>query len=223
MPQPFLITIRCGFIAELAGMLSACASAPDGASEALARASRTMGAVKTLRYVGEGTGYTFGQAFRPDSAWPRITLHSVTRTLDYDSASMRDEVVLSRAEPRGGGGYPISGQQRNDQFVSGEWAWNVTGAAVAPGPRFVNDRVHQLWITPHGVLQAAARNGATSKRNADGSFTLAFTQPGRFAATVQISSEGLVTQVDSTFPDAVLGDTRALTDYADYRDAGGIY
>lgn len=89
-------------------MLGACASAPAGASEALALASPTMGAVKTLRHVGEDTGYAFGQAFRPDSAWPRITPHSVTRTLHYDSPSMRDEVVLSRAEPRGGG-YPISG------------------------------------------------------------------------------------------------------------------
>jgi hypothetical protein len=103
MPQPFLITIRCGLLAALAGMLGACASAPDGAGEALARASQAMGSVKTLRYVGERTGYTLGQAFRPDSAWPGITLHSVTRTLDYDGASMRDEVVLSRAEPRGGG------------------------------------------------------------------------------------------------------------------------
>jgi hypothetical protein len=39
---------------------------------------------------------------------------------------------------------------------------------------------------------------------------------------VLISSEGLVTRVDSTFPDAVLGDTRTLTDCAAYHDAGGI-
>jgi hypothetical protein len=35
---------------------------------------------------------------------------------------MREEITLSRAEPKGGGGYPLSGQQRNDQFVSGAYA-----------------------------------------------------------------------------------------------------
>ena len=138
-------TLRWSVIVALAGWLAACASTPDNAGEVLARASKAMGAaqLKTLRYVGEGTGHTFGQAYQPGSAWPRITLHSVTRTIDSDDGAMRDEIVLSRAEPQGGGGYPLSGQQRNDQFISGELAWNQTGTTVAPGPRFVADRLHQ--------------------------------------------------------------------------------
>lgn len=204
-------------------LLAACASGQRDAGPLLAQASASMGApqVKSLRYVASGTGYTFGQAFKPGSAWPRVTLHSVTRTIDYEAGAMRDEVVLSRAEPQGGGGYPLSGQQRNDQFVSGELAWNQTPAGAAPGPRFVADRLHQLWITPHGVLKAAARNQAEPSRQADGSAALAFTEPGRFSATVKIGADGLVTQVDSVFPDPVLGDTRTVTEYADYRDAGG--
>ena len=74
---------------------------------------------------------------------------------------MRDEIVLSRAEPRGGGGYPLSGRQSNDQYVSGDFAWNQTAAGSAAGPRFVPDRVHQLWITPHGVIKAAMKRNAT--------------------------------------------------------------
>ena len=217
-------TLRWSVIVALAGWLAACASTPDNAGEVLARASKAMGAaqLKTLRYVGEGTGHTFGQAYQPGSAWPRITLHSVTRTIDYDGGAMRDEIVLSRAEPQGGGGYPLSGQQRNDQFISGELAWNQTGTTVAPGPRFVADRLHQLWITPHGVLKAAMRNNASARRGADGGSVLSFTQPGRFSATALVSADGLVTQVESIFPDPVLGDTRALTVYSDYRDTGGI-
>ena len=217
-------TLRWSAIVALVCWLAACASTQDNAGEVLARASKAMGAaqLKTLRYVGEGTGHTFGQAYQPGGAWPRITLHSVTRTIDYDSGAMRDEIVLSRAEPQGGGGYPLSGQQRNDQFISGELAWNQTGTTVAPGPRFVADRLHQLWITPHGVLKAAMRNNASARRGADGGSVLSFTQPGRFSATALVGADGLVTQVDSTFPDPVLGDTRALTVYSDYRDAGGI-
>ena len=213
-PAPALVLIL---------LLTACAGTPESANEVLARASLAMGtaAVKTVRYSGEGTGHTFGQAYRPDGAWPAIVLHSVTRTIDYESAAMRDEVVLSRAEPLGGGGYPISGQQRNDQFIRGEAAWNQAGTTATPGPRFVTDRMHQLWITPHGALKAAQRNGATVRRLADGSAALTFAEAGRFGATVLVGSDGLVTHVESTFPDPVLGDTRAVTAYSDYRDVGG--
>jgi glyoxylase-like metal-dependent hydrolase (beta-lactamase superfamily II) len=39
---------------------------------------------------------------------------------------------------------------------------------------------------------------------------------------VTIGADGLVNQVESTYPDAVLGDTQAVTSYANYRDVGGI-
>ena len=165
-----------------AGLLGACATAPESASSVLARASQAMGAatLKSLRYSGEGEGYTFGQAYQPGGAWPKVLYPSITRTIDFDNAAMRDEVVLSRAEPRGGGGYPLQGQQRNDQYLHGDFAWNVVGGNVAAGPRFVADRIHQLGITPHGVLKAAARNNAVAQRNADGVHALSFTEPGRY-------------------------------------------
>ncbi|RZL87019.1 MAG: MBL fold metallo-hydrolase [Variovorax sp.] len=217
-------TFRSILLVALISSLAACASKQDNPGESLARASTAMGAAQTksLRYVAEGTGYTFGQAYKPGGAWPRVTLHSVTRTIDYDSGAMRDEIVLSRSEPQGGGGYPLSGQQRNDQFVSGELAWNQAGTGIAPASRLVTDRIHQLWITPHGVLKAAARNKAGVRSGADGGSTLAFTEPGRFSATVQVSGDGLVTQVESIVPDPVLGDTRTVTEYSGYRDVGGI-
>jgi len=98
----------------------------------------------------------------------------------------------------------------------------VVGGNVAPGPRFTADRIHQLWITPHGVLKAAQRNNASASRGGNGADVLTFTQPGRFKAALTLSAEGLVTQVESTFPDPVLGDTAAVTTYSDYRDFGGV-
>jgi glyoxylase-like metal-dependent hydrolase (beta-lactamase superfamily II) len=207
----------------VAALAAACASAPPSAADVVARASSAMGAaqVKSIRYSGEGEGFTFGQAYLPNGPWPKVTYHAVTRTVDYEAGAMRDEITLSRAEPRGGGGYPLAGQQRNDQFVSGELAWNVVGGNVAPGPRFVADRVHQLWITPHGALKAAQRHGASVRTGEGGAQVLSFTQPGRYRAEVTVDPQGLVTQVDSTFPDPVLGDTRSLTTYSDYREVGG--
>jgi glyoxylase-like metal-dependent hydrolase (beta-lactamase superfamily II) len=213
---------RLLLIAATAALLASCASPGGGnAADVLARAAQAMGAdrLDTLRYTAEGTGWTFGQAYQPGTAWPKITIHSLTRTIDYRAGAMRDEIVLSRAEPRGGGGYPLQGQQRNDQYIAGDIAWNVAGTNVTAGPRFVNDRTHQLWITPHGVLKAAQRHNATPARTEGGS-ALAFVQPGRYAATVHLGADHLVTRVESTAPDPVMGDTRTVTTYSDYRDVG---
>jgi len=215
---------RSLFLAGVAAVLAACASTGEDATPTLSRSAQAMGSsgLKTLRYAGNGTGFTFGQAYTPGGAWPKITVHSMTRAIDYDSGAMRDEIVLSRAEPLGGGGYPISGEQRNDQFINGEIAWNQTGTTAVPGPRFVTERTHQLWITPHGALKAAQRNRATSRRASDGSTAVSFSQPGRFSATVLVGADGLVTQVDSVVADPVLGDTKAVTTYSEYRDFGGV-
>ncbi|MBC7780193.1 MAG: MBL fold metallo-hydrolase [Proteobacteria bacterium] len=220
----FRVSFRASVFAAFVGLLAACASTPENASDVLARASQAMGAsqLKTLRYVAEGSGHTFGQAYKPGEAWPRITLHSVTRSVDYQVAAMRDEIVLSRAEPLGGGGYPLSGQQRNEVFVNGDVAWTQAGTNVTPGPRFVADRIHQLWITPHGALKAAMRNNAVVRGETDGGSAVSFTEPGRFAAIVSIGANGLVTQVASTVPDPVLGDTPTVTTYSDYLDHGGV-
>ena len=218
-------SLRCSLLAGSALALAACAVPPSTSADgALGRAAQAMGSdrLTTLRYSAEGTGNTFGQAFKAGGAWPRITLHSINRSIDYPSGSMRDEVVLSRAEPLGGGGYPLAGQQRTDQYLSGELAWNQAGTAATPGPRYVAERIHQLWITPHGVLKAAQRHGARAQAGATGSTTIAFAEPGRYSATATIGADGLVSRVESTYPDPVMGDTTAVTTYDDYRETGGI-
>ena len=215
----------------VAAALLAVASAPALAQEAealLKRAAHAMGGadLKSLKYSTEGTGYTFGQAFVPGMAWPKITVHSQVRTINYDSGSMREEFTLSRAEPRGGGGYPLSGQQKNDQFLSGDFAWNVGPAGnIIPGPRFVADRTHQLWITPHGLVKAALKNGGTVAfvdRDGKSYAAVSFTSPGRFAATAYVNGDYLVERVESRGPDAVLGEVPIVTTYSDYRDFGGV-
>jgi hypothetical protein len=133
------------------------------ASSVLKRASSTMGGaeLKSIAYTADGWGYTFGQAYVPTAPWPKIQIHSLARSINYDTASMRDLITYSRAEPRGGGGYPLTGQVTNDRFVSGGFAWNVAGGNPASSPRDVSDRIHDLWVSPHGVLKAAIRNNAT--------------------------------------------------------------
>ncbi len=214
-------------LAVLAVAITLPSTTASAQGSALERAARTMGAaeLKSLRYTADGTGWTFGQAYQPFMPWPRIKLHSVVRTINYETGSMREEVVLSRNEALGGGGYPHVAQQRNDQYLSGSHAWNQLATASLPGPRFVADRTHQLWVTPHGVIKAALKNKASVRPAKAGDATLAtasFTEPGRFRATAYIDANGLVERVESRLTDPVLGETDAVTRYSDYRDFGGV-
>jgi glyoxylase-like metal-dependent hydrolase (beta-lactamase superfamily II) len=224
MSRSTLVTRLALTIGALA-LLPQAGLAQDSAAAVLKRASAAMGDPKTIRYAGDGTGYSFGQAYRPGGPWPKITVHNQTRTINYTTGSMRDEITLSRAEPQGGGGYPLSGQQRNDQYLSGSFAWNQVAAGPVSGPRFVADRTHQLWTTPHGVIDAAIRNNATVRwptKDGKSSAAVSFTAPGRFTATAFLDDQYLVERVESRLPDAVLGEVSAVTVYSDYRDFGGV-
>jgi glyoxylase-like metal-dependent hydrolase (beta-lactamase superfamily II) len=218
----FRFTLACAAIIA--------ASTTAGAQQAdalLKRVSQAMGAepVQSLKYTAEGTGYAFGQAYVPDMPWPIFTVHSQVRTINYETGSMREEITISRAEPKGGGGYPQSGQQKNEQYVSGVTAWNIAGGNPVAGPRFVVDRTHQLWITPHGVVRAALKNGAkVAFVNRDGKplAAVSFTQPGAFSAVAYVNADNLIERVESRVPEAVLGEITVVTSYSDYRDFGGL-
>jgi glyoxylase-like metal-dependent hydrolase (beta-lactamase superfamily II) len=208
-----------------AALVPLAALAQDSAAAVLKRSSAAMGSPNTIRYAGEGTGWTFGQAYKPTMAWPKIDIQSQARTINYATGSMREEMAFNRGEPRGGGGYPLSGQARNDFYVSGNLAWNVTPAGAVPGPRFVTDRTHQLWITPHGVVNAALRNNATVQwvtKDGKPLAAVSFTEPGKFAATAFINDDYLVERVESRLPDPVLGEVSAVAVYSNYRDYGGV-
>jgi len=216
-----------GLILSFATFLAAASVSVRAADPMLERAAMAMGAtgLKSIRYSGDGVGYTFGQAYKPGLPWPKITVRSFVRAVNYETGSMRDDILFARGEALGGGGYPHVAAQRNEQYVSGDFAWNQVANAPAPGPRFVADRVHQLWITPQGVLKAAIKNNATIRQEArDGKAYAAasFTEPGRFTAVAFIGANGLVDRVESRFPDPVLGDTVVVTIYSDYRDYGGV-
>lgn len=206
-------------------LLASCATPPPDARPVLLRAEQAMGGaqLRTLRYAGSGTGASFGQAYHPGGAWPRLNYPSYAREIDYDSGAMREEFARNRAEPAGGGAVPPMGMgdQRSVGLVRGEFAWNLAGTAATAAPAAVTDRMHDLWITPHGVLKAALRNRATVRSEGPMS-VVSFTERHRFRATAWINAAGLVARVESMLPNAVLGDTPVVTRYLAYRDFGGV-
>jgi glyoxylase-like metal-dependent hydrolase (beta-lactamase superfamily II) len=213
--------------ALLVAFLVPCTAAAQDASALLKRASAAIGAddVKTLRYSGTGMAGQFGQAYEAGKAWPRLTLLSYARTVDYANGAFREDIVRTRAEPTGGGAVPLTGEQKLSQFVSGSHAWNVVGPAPAPAVIALAPRIHDLWTTPHGVIKAAQKNNATVEWRTVGGKELAavsFTEPGRFTATAYLNNEYLVERIESRFPSPVLGDTASVTVFEGWRQFGSL-
>jgi glyoxylase-like metal-dependent hydrolase (beta-lactamase superfamily II) len=205
-------------------VLAGCATRDDARAVLLQADQATGGSqLRTLRYAGNGTGATFGQAYQADAAWPRINIPNYTRWVDYENGALREDSVRTRAEVNGGGALPLmgTGEQRVSAWVRGDQAWNVTGTAAAAAPVALEGRIHDVWTTPHGVIRAALRNNA-SVRNDGGSSVVTFAEPGRYRATAWIGGDGLVQRVDSVMPHPVTGDTVVSTVYSGWRDWGGV-
>ena len=188
--------------------------------------TKTMGDVKSLQYTGSGTNFSVGQNPTPGTPWPRFNVKSYTRMVNYDTASMRDEIVRTQAEPGArGGGFPLVGEQRQILMVSGTHAWGQVGENINPALAAVADRQHQLWITPHGVIKAAMKHNATVQAQTEGGkklTTISFTVPGQLKVKALVNDKDLVEKVDSWNTNPVLGDMLTETTYADYKDFGGV-
>jgi glyoxylase-like metal-dependent hydrolase (beta-lactamase superfamily II) len=53
-------------------------------------------------------------------------------------------------------------------------------------------------------------------------YTLSYTAPGQYAATLLLDAAGLVTRIESTAPNPVRGDTPLVTEFSNYSDTAGL-
>src|SRR5204862_889084 len=147
-------------------LLALAAGAPSAQqADALKAAGGTLGVatIKTLEFTGSGANFSVGQNFSPSEPWPRVTVKSYTASINFDTGSMRQELVreMGTTMPRGGGA-PFTGEQRQVQVVSGNYAWNVGAPAqpATPAPGNAAERMLMLWATPQGFVKAAMANHA---------------------------------------------------------------
>ena len=197
------------------------------AAGVLRQASHAMGAtdLHSLRYVGSGTAAVSGQTTNPGSPRPMRKLSRYVRSINYETASLSEEAT---EQPAGGGAPPPDGAQAErpgSTFVSGPYAWNMAGAAAIPAAPAASERVHDLWITPQGVIKAAIRNHATLEWKMQGGRSLAavsFAEPGRFKAIAYINEKFLVEKVESRLPAQGKGETTVVTSYSQYQSFGPI-
>jgi len=228
--------------------LAALAVVPSAQqSDALKAAATALGAanIKTLQFTGSGANFSVGQNFTPNDPWPRVTVKNYTASINYDTGSMRQELLreMGAAMPRGGGA-PFTGEQRQNQVVSGTYAWNVpvpppapaggvpaAGGGggrgpggpppAAPAPGAAVERMLALWATPQGFVKAAMTNNAT-ERKAGGGTEVSFTVGGKYKMTGIINAQNQVERVKTWMDQSIVGDMLVETVYSGYKDFGGV-
>ena len=108
------------------------------AATSLEKVATAIGAsgVRSIEIAGSGTIFAIGQNATPTTPWPRFNLKSFTRSVNYETASLRDDLVRTQAldPPRGGSQQPLRSEQRQVFAVSGDYAWNVVGDVNNPAP-----------------------------------------------------------------------------------------
>ena len=211
--------IPLALLATLLPLVPVVVHAQDGRAgvEAVATALGASG-VRSLEYTATGVNFAVGQSAAPGQPWPRFTVKSLTRRVNYETASAREDWLRVRAEePPRGGGLPVVGELKQVFMVSGDHAWNVAENAAIPAPITLAERQLQLWATPHGVVKAALASNATRQGR-----VIAFTLPNRIPVKAIIDAQNLVERVEATLPSPVLGDLPIEISYADYKDHGGV-
>ncbi len=188
--------------------------------------------IKTLQFTGSGANFSVGQNYLPNEPWPKVDVKNYTASINYDTGSMRAELLrqMGAVMPRGGGA-PFFGEQRQIQVVSGNYAWNVpvppanapAGAAPppAPAPDTQVERMLAVWSTPQGFVKAAMANNA-STRNAKGGTEVSFTVGGKYKMTGIINPQGQVEKVQTWIDHPIVGDMLVETTYSGYKDFGGV-
>jgi glyoxylase-like metal-dependent hydrolase (beta-lactamase superfamily II) len=220
------ITLSIAWTLTFAALPSAQQGGLKAAADALGVAN-----IKTLQFTGSGTNFSVGQNFTPKEPWPPVTVKSYTAVINYDTASMRQELVRSMGTvmPRGGGA-PFTGEQRQVLLVSGNYAWNVlppaAGAAgggpqAAPAPGNQVDRMLFVRSTPQGFVKAAMANNATTTK-AKGGTEVSFMIGGKYKMTGIINAQNQVERVKTWIDQPIVGDMLVETVYSGYKDFGGV-
>ena len=201
--------------------LCAGAASGQGAKTVLQAAQKAMGDVTSIQYSGTGHIYSFGQAWTPNAAWPSTNLTSYTKTIDYSSKSAKEDLIHSEPNPMvKGGGRPFAGDDKQENLVSGQYAWDMPGKTPVPQGGAAAERQLQIWLTPHGFLKAAMENNATAKKAAMGT-EISF-QSGKFTVTGTINAQNMVTKTETWLPNPVLGDMAVETAFSGYKDFNGV-
>ena len=166
MKRSLLVTIAVA-------MLWPMPARAQNAKAALDAAARALGAtnLRSIEFSGRGFDFMFGQAYDPNSSWPRFAVPRYTVSIDYATPAIRDDRTRTQIQnpPLGGGFQPIPGELRQIWVLSGTRAWNIAGQNAVPAEderdmrTAVEGRLGQIWLTPQGFIKAAMAGNAAAR------------------------------------------------------------
>ncbi|MCB5188154.1 MBL fold metallo-hydrolase [Methylobacillus caricis] len=197
------------------------------AAGTLQDASEALGVAKiqSIAFTGTGRWYQFGQAPNTKSPWPPFDVSSYDATINYGQPAARVQITRKQVV-EAGRVRPAPVEQKPDQYVSGNAAWNLAAApgaatpTVQPQPAQLEERITEIWTTPQGFLKAAAANNATSQAH-NGGTKLTFTAgKNRYVGIINVKNQ--VERVQTWIDNPVLGDTEIDYTYSNYKDFNGV-
>lgn len=221
------------FLSLLALSVVSCATITgcSRSGDALQESVKALGATElnSIEFSGSGRWYQFGQAPNTTSAWPQFDVSNYKATINYATPAARIQIArLQTIEP--GRVRPTPVEQKPDQYVSGELAWNlavpqgaIAGTAATPQlqPAALEERTTEIWTTPQGFLKAALVHKAAQKKLEGGATQIEFNVgKNRYEGT--LNAQHQVGQVKTWIDNPVLGDTLIEYTYSDYKDFGGV-
>ncbi len=231
------VIISCVLTACLLPAEDAKPAAKSDAKSVIAAVEKAMGGadLKSIQYTGVGSNANLGQGVNPTAPWPRFDVTSYTRTINYTDSSSKEELTrIQGNNPVRGGGAPILGEQKQNNDVAGNFAWNVNGPnSVAQFGSTLEERKLQIWMTPHGFLKLAKLgNGCAinwdceakvSKKTEGGKpVTVISAGFGKYPIEAFVDDKNMIAKIEAKFPNPVLGDMLITTTYSDYKDFGGV-
>ena len=207
---------RRSIVAVMFAALLSWSVAAQDAKTVISNASKAMGAdtLKTIEYSASGNEFTLGQAYSPNSPWPRFINKTYTRAINFEVPASRVDRIRMQGEnpPRGGGQQPVIGEQTQNQTIivnaNTPWAQHL-----------------EIVMTPYGFLRAASAANATVKSQTMGGKKYTVVSfPGQNKAQVNgyINDQNMVEKVETWLDNPMLGDMLFEAVYTDYKDFGGV-
>jgi glyoxylase-like metal-dependent hydrolase (beta-lactamase superfamily II) len=203
-------------VAALVNLLVATTVLAQDARTAVTNASKAIGvdSLRSVQYTGSGYDFAFGQAFSPMSPWPKFTVKSYTRSIDFERSASQATRLRAQFEnpPRGGGQQPLAGEQTQNQ-------------TIIVGPNTPWTQQLEIVVTPHGFLRAAAAKPATARTQSVGGkrFTvITFTGDNKAQVNGYINDQNLLERVETWIDNPMLGDMPYESLYSDYKDYNGV-
>ncbi len=218
---PLLALVLSFLLAALSGLASAQQIVKDAAA-AMGGSARIL-ALKSLVIEGDGTQYNLGQDLLPGASGETFTVTSYKRTIDLGTGRVRTELTRKPNFTYFQGPLP----QKQASGIDGTVGYNIAanGTVTHVTTAVVNERRTDFLQHPIIALRAALDPKATlTNPRTQGNLSLidVATADGLTFTLVVDNKTKLPSKVSTLADNAVLGDIAVNTQFADYRDVGGL-